>query len=271
MALDYSQVDPRDLLSSVTKEIQSLAIKRNLFLRTEVEEGLDCLETNPGKVHQILLNLVSNALKFTEQGGATLSATRVLLSGTGTEGIAFAVKDSGIGIPPALQERIFEAFYQADMSYTRKVEGTGLGLAIVSQLTALLGGTIAVASAPGQGSIFTVTLPAKAVHGFIEQGLPRLHAGQPENVLAPPPAARGLAPAPSPEALDGSGQRKEAEGPHDLILAVDDNPDAIALIKEAMQGTPYTLVGVQDPRYNGSGARSRSEKLLSSLSFYPVS
>lgn len=167
MVATYSQVDLRELLNSVTEDIQSLAIARHLFLRTEVEEGIDRLETDPVKLRRILLNLVSNALKFTEQGGATLSANRVFLSGGWTEGIAFAVKDTGIGISPDLQERIFEAFYQADMGYTRKVGGTGLGLAIVSQLTALLGGTIAVESTPGQGSIFTVILPVRAVHRFV--------------------------------------------------------------------------------------------------------
>ena len=224
MVLNYKLVGVRDLLSSVTEETRSIAIKRNLFLRTEVQGGLDCLETNAAKLHQVLLNLVSNALKFTDHGGVTLSASRVVLPGKGgTEGIAFTVQDSGIGIPADLQERIFEAFYQADMSYTRKVGGTGLGLSIVRQLTALLGGTISVASAPGQGSTFTLTLPVRASHGLIEQGLPRLHAEQPQDPLTPPLSAPVLAPAPPPDARAGPGWRAAAAGPHDLILAVDDN------------------------------------------------
>ena len=247
MVLDFRQVDPRDLLGEVAAEIGSLATKRNLFLRIEVEEGIDCLVTNAVKLRQILLNLVSNALKFTEHGGVTLSARRVALSGTGTEGIAFAVQDSGIGIPAELQERIFEAFYQVDMSYTRKVGGTGLGLAIVSRLTALLGGTITLASSPGQGSIFTVTLPIKAAHLFNEQELPRLHSGQQKNILTPAPPACELIPAASPETLAGSRQPAAAAGQRDLILVVDDNPETLVIIQKALQDTPYTLIAVQDP------------------------
>src|SRR5579859_3036440 len=247
MLLDYSWVDVRSLLSEVAAAIGSLAIKRNLFLRIEVEEGLGPLETNQGKLHQILLNLVFNALKFTEHGGVTLSASRVLLSYEGTEGVAFAVQDSGIGIPADLHERIFKAFYQTDMSYTRRVGGTGLGLSIVSQLTALLGGTVTIASAPGQGSTFTVTLPVKAAQPSIGLDFPRLHPAQQVNTLTPPPAACEFAPAPSPDALDGFGQRDVDAGPHDLILAVDDNPDAIAFIKDALRDTLYTVMGVQDP------------------------
>jgi PAS domain S-box-containing protein len=245
MLLDYRQVDVADLLSEVASEIGSLAIVRHLFLRTEVEEGIGCLETNPVKLHQILQNLVSNAIKFTEQGGVTLSASRVVLPDRQTEGMAFAVQDSGIGIPADIQAHIFEAFYQADMSYTRKVGGTGLGLAIVSQLTALLGGTISVASAAGQGSTFTLTLPVKAAHGFMEQGLlPRLHPGQPENVLTRAPASSAL---PIPEVFEVPGQPAAAAGHHDLILVVDDNPETIVVIERAMRDTPYTIIGVQDP------------------------
>jgi len=247
MAFDSRQVDPRDLLSEVTAEVGSLAVKRNLFLRGEVQEGIGSLETSPGKLHQILLNLVSNAIKFTEHGGVTISASRAVLSGTGEEGVAFAVQDSGIGIPPDLHERIFAAFYQADMSYTRKAGGTGLGLSIASQLTALLGGTITVASAPGQGSTFTVTLPVKVAQPSTGLDFPRLHPGQQENALTPPPATREFAPAPPPDVIEGSGQPEAIAGPHDLILVVDDNAETIAIIKDALQDTPYTLIGVQDP------------------------
>ncbi len=187
MVVNFSQVDVRDLLTSVVEETQSIAIAQQLVLRAEVDEGMDFLESNPLKLRQVLLNLVSNVLKFTEQGEVTVSARRVISPDQEVEHVAIAVKDSGIGIPADIRAHVFEAFYQADGTYTHKAGGTGLGLSIVSQLTRLLGGTIAVTSAPGQGSTFTVMLPLKAVHHYIEQDPPRLHLAQPLEAPAIPP------------------------------------------------------------------------------------
>ena len=246
MMINYSQVDVKELVTSVTAEIQSMAIACNLVLRTEVAEEIGSLETNLMKLRQILLNLLSNALKFTEQGEVMLSATRFLSHG-GTECIAFAVKDSGMGIPRDIQEHIFEAFYQADGSYTRKFGGTGLGLSIVSQLTTLLGGTITLKSAQGQGSTFTVVLPIKAVHQYGEQDTPRLHSEQQQNVPMLSPSSHEHIPAVLSEFLQDFVKREATDGQHNLILVVDDNPDVIVLIKTALQGMPYTIVGEQDP------------------------
>ena len=246
MVVNYSQVDVRELLTSVVEETQSIAIARHLVLRAEVDEGIDFLESNPLKLRQVLLNLVSNALKFTEQGEVTVSARRVISPDQQVECVAIAVKDSGIGIPADIQEHVFEAFYQADGTYTRKAGGTGLGLSIVSQLTTLLGGTIAVKSAPGQGSTFTVMLPIKAVHQYIEQDLPRLHATQQSEASTLFPSSGALPPAMSDELSAVSAQREAPDGQNNLILAVDDNPDVIVLINAALKDTPYTVVGLQD-------------------------
>jgi len=247
MVVKHSQVDVKELLTSVLEEIGSMAFAKHLILRAEVEDGIDFLESNPLKLRQILLNLVSNAIKFTEQGEVTVSARRVISSEQQAEQMALAVKDSGMGIPSDIQQRIFEAFYQADGSYTRKFGGTGLGLSIVSQLTTLLGGTIAIKSAPGQGSTFTVMLPLKASHHHIEQDLPRLHAAQQVEASTVFPSADELTPAMPAEGLAVSAQRAAPDGKPDLILVIDDNSDAIAFIKAALKDTPYTVVGVQDP------------------------
>jgi two-component system, chemotaxis family, sensor kinase CheA len=246
MVVNYSQVDVRELLTSVVEETQSIAIARHLVLSAEVAEGIDFLESNPLKLRQVLLNLVSNALKFTEQGEVTVSARRVISPDQEVACVALAVKDSGIGIPADIQEHVFEAFYQADGTYTRKAGGTGLGLSIVSQLTTLLGGTVAVKSVPGQGSTFTVMLPIKAVHQYIEHNPPRLHLAHPLEVSEIPPSAGELPPAMSEELLAVSTNRVATDGQNNLILAVDDNPDIIVLIKAALKGTPYTVVGLQD-------------------------
>ncbi len=233
MDVTSTQVNVKELLISVVEETQSMAIEQHLALRVEVEEGIDCLETNPMKVHQILLNLLSNALKFTEKGEVIISARRMISSDTHGDRVALAVKDSGIGIPVDIQERIFEPFYQADGSYTRKFGGTGLGLSIVRQLTTLLGGT--------------VLLPIKAVHQPFEQHSLRLHPAQPEEVLTISPSSDEPTPARLRESLAVSAIGEASAGQNNVVLAVDDNPDVIVLIKAASKDTPYTVVGVTDP------------------------
>ncbi|MCI3131636.1 sensor histidine kinase [Phenylobacterium aquaticum] len=123
------------------------------------------------RLRQILSNLVSNALKFTEDGGV-----RVVIRAD-AERATFAVHDTGIGIAPADQPQVFEKFVQADGSNTRRAGGTGLGLAICRDLTALMGGEVTLASAPGVGSTFTVSIP-----------LPVLTATSAEPTQAPAPA-----------------------------------------------------------------------------------
>jgi len=114
---------------------------------------------DPGRLFQVLSNLLDNALKFTHEGEVGV-AVRPVSSSAGTgDGLELVVHDTGIGIAAEDHESIFEAFSQVDGSATRRYEGTGLGLAICKQLTELMGGTITVDSEPGVGSAFTVRLP----------------------------------------------------------------------------------------------------------------
>jgi len=115
------------------------------------------VQGDPGRLRQVLLNLISNAIKFTEQGEVTVQVSR--LEETPQEVvISFKVQDTGIGIPTDVQARLFQPFSQADSSTTRKFGGTGLGLAICNQLVSMMGGTMGVESLPGQGSLFWFTL-----------------------------------------------------------------------------------------------------------------
>jgi signal transduction histidine kinase len=111
------------------------------------------------RLRQILFNLLSNACKFTKEGEIKLRARRVA---DGRDWIELAVADSGIGISPEQQAKLFEEFTQADASTAQRFGGTGLGLAITRKLARLMGGDVTVTSEPGKGSVFTVRLPGSA-------------------------------------------------------------------------------------------------------------
>ncbi|MBN8751973.1 MULTISPECIES: response regulator [Variovorax] len=148
----------RRLAESLETTFRPLAMQKNLSFRLDIRpDAPGSLVTDSQRVEQILKNLLSNALKFTDRGEVAL-----VVSGTADGGAAFAVSDSGIGIDPQQHELIFEAFRQADGTTSRRYGGTGLGLSISRDLTQLLGGTLAVQSQPGQGSTFVLQLPAKA-------------------------------------------------------------------------------------------------------------
>jgi signal transduction histidine kinase/CheY-like chemotaxis protein len=160
--------DVRDLFAALRGMLRPLLLNESVNLVFEEPDGLPVMHTDEGKVSQILRNLLSNALKFTERGEIRVSARAV---GDGT--IAFSVADTGIGIAAEDQERIFEEFGQLENPVQRRVRGTGLGLPLVRRLATLLGGGIALESAVGVGSTFITTIPARyaveaepgAVHG----------------------------------------------------------------------------------------------------------
>ncbi|WP_122412852.1 response regulator [Pseudomonas viridiflava] len=143
---------------------QPLATEKRLQFTVEMQAGAPTmLYTDRQRLEQILKNLLSNAIKFTETGTVSMIVSRQPGSG-----IAFTVRDSGIGIAEEHQQSIFEAFRQADGTTNRRYGGTGLGLSISRDLAALLGGSISVTSAPGQGSIFTLVLPEQYVEQSTE-------------------------------------------------------------------------------------------------------
>jgi two-component system, sensor histidine kinase and response regulator len=144
----------RPMLSSALDPLGIRARERGLELVVEVAPEIpDALVGDAGRLRQILLNLVGNALKFTEKGGVRVVVESRPAPGDHV-GLRFSVHDTGIGIPRDKQTLIFEPFTQADNSTTRRYGGTGLGLTIASRLVAILGGTLAVESEPGEGSTF---------------------------------------------------------------------------------------------------------------------
>jgi two-component system capsular synthesis sensor histidine kinase RcsC len=132
------------------------------MLKAEVGDDMaDTLYGDPDRLKQIVMNLIDNAIKFTDQGTVTARIYR-----TDTEHWAIQVTDTGRGIPADVQSDIFEAFWQVDSSITREINrGVGLGLSIVKQLVILMQGSIVLQSEPGHGSTFTITLPLNEKQG----------------------------------------------------------------------------------------------------------
>ena len=153
--LQVERVSVPRLLQQLTQVFAPVAAQRNLAFGLQLAPGTpEWIETDESRLGQVLKNLLSNALKFTERGSVRMEV------GTTADGrLAFTVKDTGIGIPAHQQALIFEAFRQADGSTHRKYGGTGLGLSISRDLARLLGGDIHLQSTPGQGSVFSLVLP----------------------------------------------------------------------------------------------------------------
>ncbi|QXG35588.1 response regulator [Pseudomonas viridiflava] len=165
---------------------QPLATEKRLQFTVEMQAGAPTmLYTDRQRLEQILKNLLSNAIKFTETGTVSMIVSRQPGSG-----IAFTVRDSGIGIAEEHQQSIFEAFRQADGTTNRRYGGTGLGLSISRDLAALLGGSISVTSAPGQGSIFTLVLPEQYVEQSTEAQGANIAAVVSTPVMSAPTVAR---------------------------------------------------------------------------------
>jgi signal transduction histidine kinase len=156
--LDEKGFDPRELVRGVVAGLAAKAEEKGLAVRVEVEERVPRrLVGDPGKLGQVLSNLVGNAIKFTEEGSVevTVRAGEVLPEAAAVE---FGVRDTGVGIAREHLTRIFEAYAQADRGIGARYGGTGLGLAISRRLVELHGGELVVASEPGQGSTFSFGL-----------------------------------------------------------------------------------------------------------------
>jgi signal transduction histidine kinase len=163
--LSASAVQLSALVEELADAARPLALKNGNELAIELPDAVAALalQADAMRLRQCLLNLLSNACKFTHAGRVTLRVASAELRGA--PGLAFAVHDTGIGMTQEQLSRVFLPFEQADASTTRRFGGTGLGLAITNQLSQLMGGDIAVESTPGQGSTFTLRLPLSAPLG----------------------------------------------------------------------------------------------------------
>ncbi len=165
MQIKLEPLNMQEMLVELDASMRPMAELKGLHLRTQLEAGVPrAIYSDRVRLHQILRNLLSNALKFTEQGEVSLTvACEPYGRDDGREQLSFIVRDTGIGIAPEQHEQIFQAFQQIDGSTSRRFGGTGLGLAITRKLVEALEGDISLESAPGQGCCFTVHLPVQVL------------------------------------------------------------------------------------------------------------
>jgi signal transduction histidine kinase len=159
LELNRESVNLARLIDEVIGTAGQLAEKNRNRLIVEAQENLGALNADSMRLKQILLNLLSNACKFTKEGEVALRVRKVV---DGRDWVELAVADTGIGLTGEQQARLFQEFTQADSLTARRYGGTGLGLAISRKLARMMGGDVIVASEPGKGSVFTVRLPGGA-------------------------------------------------------------------------------------------------------------
>ncbi|UNG18256.1 response regulator [Stutzerimonas zhaodongensis] len=222
------------------------ALEKTLQFDVQLDESVpSSLFTDRQRLEQILKNLLSNAFKFTEKGLVELRVTR-----RDDQQIAFAVRDSGIGIPADQQAVIFEAFRQADGTTNRRYGGTGLGLSISRELAQLLGGTIEVSSEPGAGSVFTLIVPENYSAPVAEQEPEPLPA--PINIqAAPAPVVTPIAATPRPvqeqsQSVAALADDRERFPFERSVLVIEDEPQFAGILRDLAHELKYSCLIAQN-------------------------
>ncbi|HEX8993392.1 MAG TPA: response regulator [Anaerolineales bacterium] len=205
MELSFDEINVTDIITSVMSTASGLVKDKPIKLLRQVDADLPAVRADPIRLRQVLLNLLSNAAKFTDDGEIIVHAS-VQTGLAAQPEILVSVADTGPGIAPEDQAKLFQAFSQVDDSPTRKTGGSGLGLSISQQLVHLHGGRIGVHSEVGKGSTFYFTLPIYRA----KEEKPAIHGGR-------------------------------------IILAVDDDPQVLALYERYLSPQGYEVVGLSDP------------------------
>jgi PAS domain S-box-containing protein len=218
--LESFEVGP--LVDQVATTVRPLVEKNANTLTVQCAEGVGAMHSDATRLRQVLLNLLSNASKFTDHGQITLD-----VAGDGGD-LVFQVRDTGIGMTPDQLSRLFEAFTQAEASTAAKYGGTGLGLAISRRFCQLMGGDVAVESVAGKGSVFTVRLPASG-------------------------------PAPAGDAADGKGSRRGAGG---TVLVIDDDAAARDLVSRFLEKQGLAVEVAVDGRAGLQAARDHRPDVI---------
>jgi adenylate cyclase len=213
MDVFIEEVDTKALIEEVLSIVKPLADKNENVVKLICPADIGSFRSDQTKVKQCLLNLLSNANKFTSKGTLTLTAAR-----EDSARMSFRVSDTGVGMTKEQLDRLFEAFSQADASTTKRFGGTGLGLAITKHFCTMLGGDVAVESSPGKGSTFTITLPAQCVAPTVGQ---------------------------VPAAADSRATVLAADG-RATVLVVDDDPTLISLLGKTLEKEGYRVISASN-------------------------
>jgi signal transduction histidine kinase/CheY-like chemotaxis protein len=223
MEISIEEVDLKPIITSVMSTAVALIRDKDIELQTSLPDDLPIIQSDSRRVRQVLLNLVGNSAKFTEEGFIRVEAK---LDG---EEVTISVVDSGIGIPEDKLAMIFEAFTQVDASSTRRAGGTGLGLSICQSFVEMHGGRIWVESEFGKGSTFAFALPIEG---------------------PPPPEAEGVEEQEAkPEVVEppDSVEEEPVEEVSKLVLCVEDDEGVITLFRRYLSKRGYQVVGLTDP------------------------
>jgi HAMP domain-containing protein/CheY-like chemotaxis protein/signal transduction histidine kinase len=248
VTVDAEEVYFSSLIGTVERTFRHEAENRKLGFEVQIDPHLGrSMVTDPKRLQQVLKNLLSNAFKFTSNGGVRLNVSvatsgwtpeHAVLSNAPTV-VALEVADTGIGIPMDKQKIIFEAFQQADAGTSRKYGGTGLGLAISRELAALLGGEIQLRSTPGVGSTFTLFLPLRYV-GPAAPGKPSESATTAESQQA---LAEGFTVAKPERVIEHVPDDRDDLGPHDsVLLVVEDDPHYARVLADLAHDKGFKVV-----------------------------
>jgi CheY-like chemotaxis protein/signal transduction histidine kinase/CHASE3 domain sensor protein len=229
MEVRAERIGMHGLADNLRKQFQPVADQKRLrFVNTVEGSAPPDMETDGQRMQQILKNLLSNAFKFTDAGEVSFRVTGA--STAESEQVFFEVKDSGIGIAAENQDLVFDAFKQVEGTSSRKYGGTGLGLSISRDLARLLGGDITLTSAPGKGSIFTLTLPRKYVPATAEE---RAQQAKPRS--APPPPERPARAEQALAAMQAMVPQHSSDNSRRILLVEDDPGFAEAVVAIARE------------------------------------
>ncbi|MEP6621037.1 MAG: two-component regulator propeller domain-containing protein [bacterium] len=249
VTLDLKSHDLAAFARATTLAFAPLAERRRIALAVRTDEGALPVSFDAEQLEKVLLNLLSNALKFTEPGGAV----EITVARDGHAAVV-RVRDTGVGIAREQVERVFDRFFQGDASATRRYEGTGIGLALAKELVELHGGTIDVASTPGEGSTFTVRLP---IGNVADDATPFAHSTPVARADADTHEA-ALAFAPVAEATVSAA---DSIADRTTVLLVDDNADVRAFVRSLLSDA-YRVIEAADGRQGLAAARAELPDLI---------